>query len=177
MTTKEFKDKFQKDPERSYIAYYLQQFILLGKAGDLPEYFWKTKNINDVKDVEELYKIKGQIFLLKSSCVHIIDLINKLDFHVSEEFDDKKMSLEEIGIQTGDMFQCTKDYLHWGMLLIRKGSIIAIDQFRYAGANSLFSARIEKLVDDPHNKKHFPDPEILPVILSFTELNENFTRI
>lgn len=177
MTTKEFKDKFKKDPESSYIAYYLQQFILLGKSGDLPEYFWKIKDINDVKDVEELYKIKGQIFLLKSSCAHIIDLINKLDFHVSEEFEDKEMSLEEIGIHTNDKFQCTRDYLHWDMLLIRAGSIIAIDQFRYAGANSLFAARIEKLIDDPHNRKRFPDPEILPIILSFAELGENFTKI
>ena len=177
MTTKDFKDKFKQSPESSYISYYLQQFILLGKSNSLPEYFRKTKNIDDVEDIEELYKIKGQIFLLKSSCAHIVDLIDKLDFHVTEEFEDKSMTAEEIGIRTGEKFRCVQDYLHWDMLLIKTGSIISINQFRYAGSKSLFAAEIDQLVHDEQNHRHFPTPESLPLILSFTELRENFERL
>jgi hypothetical protein len=177
MTTKDFKDKFKQDPESSYISYYLQQFIQLGKSNGLPEYFWKTKNIDEVDDVEELYRIKGQIFLLKTSCAHIIDLIDKLDFHVTEEFDDTAMTPEDIGINTGDRFFCIKDYLHWDMLLIKPGSIIAIDQFRYAGSKSLFTAQLEKLIEHDQNESRFPEPEILPLMLNFKDLRENFKRI
>lgn len=177
MTTNDFKNKFKQSPESSYISYYLQQFILLGKSNNLPDYFWKVKDIDDVEDIEELYKIKGQIFLLKSSCAHIIDLIDKLDFHVTEEFDDKSMTPEEIGINAGDKFKCIREFMHWDMLLIKTGSIISIDQFRYAGSNSLFSAQIEKLIYDIHNQEHFPDPENLPLILNFRELKSNFEKI
>lgn len=177
MTKEEFKNKFKQNPEGSYISYYLQQFILLGKFNNLPAYFSKTKSIEDVADIEELYKIKGQIFLLKSSCAHIVDLIDKIDFHVTEEFEDSSMTLEEIGILPGDRFQCIKDYLHWDQLLIKVGSIISIEQFKYAGSNSLFSAKIEKLIDNKQNKKKFPCPEELPLILNFKELKNNFSKI
>lgn len=177
MTTQEFKDKFKQAPESSYISYYLQQFILMGKFNDLPDYFWKTKNIDDVTDIEELYRLKGQIFLLKSSCAHIVDLIDKIGFHVTEEFEDTSMTQEEIGIQTGDQFRCILDFMHWDMLLIREGSIISINQFRYAGSNSLFSAQIDTLMYDPHNEEHFPNPEELPLILNFKELSRHFLKI
>lgn len=177
MTTEEFKNKFKQNPESSYVLYFLQQFILLGKFNNLIGYFRKTKSLDDVDNIEELYKIKGQIFLLKSSCAHIIDLIDRLDFHVTEEFEDKAMTLEEIGINDGDKFQCIKDYLHWDLLYINKGSIISIEQFRYAGSNSLFSARIEKLITKEQNKMNYPDPEELPLILNYKELNIYFCRI
>jgi len=177
MNTEDFKNKFKQNPEGSYILYYLQQFILLGKFNNLIGYFRKTKSIDDVNDIEELYKIKGQIFLLKSSCAHIVDLIDRLDFHVTEEFDDRLMTLEEIGINDGDKFQCIKDYLHWDFLYINTGSIISIEQFRYAGGNSLFSARIEKLITKEKDKMHFPDPEELPLILNFNELNNYFCKV
>jgi len=177
MTTKEFKDKFKQDPESSYISYYLQHFVQLGKSNGLPEYFWKTKNIDDVDDVEELYKIKGQIFLLKTSCAHILDLIDKIDFRVTEEFEDTIMTLEEIGIHSGDRFLCIKDYLHWDMLLIKNGSIISIDQFKYAGSRSLFTAQLEKLIKHDQNEHHFPEPEFLPLMINFQDLRENFERI
>lgn len=177
MTSVDFKNKFRHSPEGNYIFYFLQQFILLGKFNNLPVYFRKTKSIEDVDDIEELYKIKGQIFLLKSSCAHIVDLIDKLDFHVTEEFEDKSMTLEEIGINAGDRFQCINDYLHWDLLLIKNGSIISIEQFRYAGSNSLFSAKIEKLIADKRNKNNFTDPEELPLILNFKELENNFSKI
>jgi hypothetical protein len=176
MTTKDFKEKFNKNPESSYIANYLQHFLLLRKFNGLPEYFRKINNIEDVHDVEELYRIKGQIFLLKSSCSHIVDLLNQLNFHVTEEFDDKLMTLDEIGIKAGDKFKCVKDYLHWDILLIKPESIISIHQFRYAGVDSLFSAKIENLVAD-NNNQHFPAPEELPLILNFNELSNHFKRM
>jgi hypothetical protein len=139
--------------------------------------FRKTKSIDDVDDIEELYKIKGQLFLLKFSCAHIIDLIDRLNFHVTEEFEDKSMTLKEIGINDGDKFQCIKDYLHWNLLHIKTGSIISIEQFRYAGSNSLFSARIEKLITKEQHKMNFLDPEELSLILNFKELNNYFSKI
>lgn len=177
MTTKDFKKKFSQSPECNYIVYFLQQFIALGKFNNLSEYFRKTKRIEEVDDIEELYKIKGQIFLLKSSCKHIISLIDNLDFHVTEEFEDKLITLEEIGIDPGDIFKCIKDYLHWDLLLIKTGSLITIEQFRYAGINSLFSAKINTLITDEQNKKNFPNPEELPLIINFKELKNNFCKI
>lgn len=177
MTTREFKDKFKRKPESAYLSYYLQQFILMGKFNDLSDYFWETKNIDDVIDVEELYKIKGQLFFLKSACRHIVELIEKLSFHITEEFSDTSMTPEEIGIERGDRFRCHSRYLHWDMLLIKPGSIISIDSFLYAGSGSLFSAQIEMLIDNSHNSERFPEPEILPLILSFSELHQNFSKI
>lgn len=177
MTTSEFKKKFKQNPESSYISYYLQQFILLGKSNNLPDYFLKSKDIDEVNNVEELYKIKGQIFILKSSCAHIVEMIDKLDFHVTEEFDDKAMTLSEIGINTGDKFQCFNDFLHWDLLLIKTGSIIIINEFKYAGANSLFSAEIEHLIHHNDNYTHFPNPNNLPLILNFSQLQNNFKKL
>lgn len=176
MKTEDYKKIFKSMPERAWLSSTLQTITSSGQYKLITEYLNGTKDINTVNNIEDLYAIKGTFFKLAAECKIIIDNIEKLNLDFLGEFEDKKMELSDIGISENDTFLCTKDFFHWDMIQVNRGSAIKIIGLKYAGKNSLIDCRFIDLVTDEKTGKNFPDSSDIKLALTFEELSDNFQK-
>jgi len=176
MTTIEFKSQLKKFPESAWFLGKLNDLFLSGRYTELIDFLSNKTNIENAT-IEELYIKQGLILRLKLDCQNVLELIDKLGIDLLNQFEDKEMTIADIGIKPNDKFECIQDFNHWDMILIQKDSIISIDEFKYAGKNSLFKAKIEKLITSELYQKHYPNPSEIPIALTFNELKTYFNRI
>jgi len=176
MTTIEFKSQLKKFPESAWFLGKLNDLFLSGRYTELIDFLSNKTNIENAT-IEELYIKQGLILRLKLDCQNVLELIDKLGIDLLNQFEDKEMSITDIGIKTYDKFECIQDFNHWDTLLIQKHSIISIVDFKYAGKDSLIVAKIEKFVTTELYHTHFPTPSEIPIALTFNELKTYFNRI
>ncbi|MGD9992669.1 MAG: hypothetical protein AB7S69_05165 [Salinivirgaceae bacterium] len=176
MTTEEYKQIFKSFPERAWLSSTLQKLVKGGEYDEIIDLLNGTKDIDDVKEIENLYEIRTTFFKLKANCSMIQENIEKLDLFFIGDFSDKKMELEEIGIKPDDVFVCKKDFKHWDMVKINVGSEIKIIDFSYAGKRSQLECRFINHITDEVTRKHFSDSDEIKLLFSFQELSDYFDR-
>ena len=176
MNSSDYKKIFKSFPERAWLLSTLKSIIETGKYNELSDYLSGKKDIDQVNDVEQLYKIKSEFLMLRVDCKAIIDNIEKLNLDFLGEFDDKKMDLSEIGINEGDTFVCVNNFRFWGMVQINVGTVIFVKELRYAGNNSHLDCEIISLNTDEKTTRSFPNPSEIKLLLTFQELSSNFEK-
>lgn len=177
MKTEEYKALFKGIPERAWLSQSLQSVINGEEYHELMELLRGTKNIDDVKEIEKLYQIKASFFKLSVLAQKIHELIDELDLAFLGEFEDKTMTMEEIGIATDDVFECVSDFTYHDMIKINAGSTIKVMELSFAGKNSQLYCKFINHETDETTRKHFPNSDDINMLFSLSEFEERFNKI
>lgn len=177
MTTEEYKAIFKNFVKRAQLSGTAQRLIRGNDYDEILEYLNGTKDINGVTDLGELYGIRAKFFMLDTQCKMISKYIEELQLNFTGNFSDTEMSLEEIGMNTGDEFVCKKPLFHWEMVQINEGSRIEILEFNHAGSKSTFTCKFIELLTDENTRRNFPNDKKIDLLLTFDELKNHFDRV
>jgi len=176
MRKDEYKEIFKSFPERAWLATTLQKLLRSRKFDEVVDYLVGEKSIDDLKDIEDLYKLKSAFFFLKADCDMIVKYIDILKLDYIGEFEDVKMDMEDIGITKDDVFVCKQSFQYMDMIQVNEGSEIQIDELSFAGKASHVEGKFLKLNTNEKTRKHFPDMSKIKVLLVLNELERFFIK-
>jgi hypothetical protein len=148
MKSEEYRKLLEDSAMQYRIGCTLQQLSKTNKYDFLIDIFMNSK----LKDCtyDDLYKINSLLFQLKVNLEIISNEIIKNNLIISGEFEDKKMSFEELGADT-TKFICSENYYcETYMLNIQKGTKIEIIDLHF---KQFVSVKIMELITDCTNKK------------------------
>jgi hypothetical protein len=152
MTTQDYKDKFNDAGFVYRLASSLEElkkasnYEFLLSALKNPEFF-KTASVSD------LYKVNAELSHLATLCSIVENDVAEKDLFAISEFEDAKMTLEEIGLKSKN-FKCTAVFKDpFSKLIIEPDTLIEIDELHFPNQTNIITAIYKSLKTTTNNKE------------------------